>query len=123
MRLPAGHEVMATALGEFVYLHADLFANCPRCSTPAHLSRLSYDYLVCVRCGLWERCVVVEGAYRWVILPMELLLGLACGRFYLPTAWNPTTPWIDRKTLEEKYNAYLKEKKECLDRMQVVSSV
>lgn len=121
--LPAGYEVMAEAFGDFVFLHADLVVMCPCCSTPAQLTRLSRDYLVCTKCMFWEPCLIVEGVQRWVIFPTELLLTRAHKRLYLPTAWNSVNPWMDREKLEEKYNEYLKEKKECLDRMQVASSV
>ena len=122
MSLPAGYEVMAESFGDFVFLHADLVVMCPCCSTPAQITKLSRDYLVCTRCLFWEPCRVIEGAKRWVVFSMGLLLTCARKRLYLPTAWNSVTPWIDREQLEEKYASYLKEKKECLDRMQVVSS-
>lgn len=123
MSLPAGYEVMAEAFGDFVFLHADLVVMCPICSTPAQLTKLSRHYLVCTNCLFWEPCRVIEGVKRWVVFPTDLLLTCARKRLYLPTAWNSVTPWIDRELLEEKYVSYLKEKKECLDRMQVVSSV
>jgi hypothetical protein len=123
MSLPAGYEVMAEAFGDFVFLHADIVVMCPHCSTPAQFTRLSRDYLMCARCGFWEPCTLLDGTQRWAVFPTELLLARARKRLYLPTAWNNVTPWIDREQLEEKYASYLKEKKECLDRMQVVSSV
>ncbi len=121
--LPAGYDVMASAFGDYVYLHADIVINCPCCSTPAMISRLSRDYLVCARCGFWEPCLVVEAAQRWVVFPTQLFIDKPHKRFYFPTAWNDKTPWMEREQLEEKYAEYLKEKKECLDRLQGASSV
>jgi hypothetical protein len=121
--LPAGYGVMAEAFGDFVYLHADVLTMCPSCSTPAQLTRLSRCYLMCTQCGFWEPCALIDAAQRWVVFPTELFVNTSRRkRFYLPTAWNNTNPWIEREQLEEKYNKYLMEKKECLDRMQVESA-
>jgi hypothetical protein len=118
MSLPAGYEVMAEAFGDYVFLHADLYANCPVCSSPAMFTQLSQTYLVCAHCGFWEPCRVIESAQRWAVFPTKLFVE-ACGRrFYLPTAWNNSNPWISKEQLVAKYEEYEKEKASCLRRLQ-----
>jgi hypothetical protein len=118
--LPAGYAVLAEAFGDYVLLRADPVF-CPVCATQAYLAKLRRDYLACVHCGLWEPCQVV-GDPRWVIIPTESLLIMRKKRYYLPTAWNKE-PWIDRKQLAEKFDSYMKEKRECLLRLQGASLV
>lgn len=114
--LPAGHEVLAAMFGDFVYLPIKPSAACPLCGKPLLLTKMSRDYIVCV-CGLWEVCELVTTAdNKWAVVPMATLLKQPRNKLYLPTP-GVDSPWVDRQELQNKYDEYLEEKRQCLERV------
>lgn len=56
----------------------------------------------------------VSKSGMWATVRVEDLLATSNTRFYLPRGWNPSAGWIDRDSLKDMYDTYLREKQECI---------
>lgn len=59
---------------------------------------------------------VREAGEQWVTTRTDELLQQEWGRYYLPRAWNESGSWISHEDLKQKYEQYLKEKSDAVDR-------
>lgn len=116
--LRVGHDTLADAIGELVYLRAKKSVDNVGFGRGVTLIESPIT-------GRWTptqdqlcgdlRYELVEGHNQWVTMETRSLLEKDQPRYYLPRLWNPTMQtgsrgWIDHRQLEELYESYLKEK-------------
>lgn len=104
----AGHETLAAAFGDVMYLamRAGRIEH-PTSGRWCTLSSLADELdLPSVR-------VVSGDGVEWATIPTAALLAADVPAFFLPRAWNENGPWITKDRLQTRYNDYLKEKNEC----------
>lgn len=98
-----GHDVMADALGDYVYLRLQ----CGRVESP-YTGRFVPCADFCATIPEQQRSVLMESG--WLRLATSYLLEhTEHSKFYLPRLWNPAA-WITREDLSARYSEYLKEK-------------
>ncbi len=106
--LRTGHDTLADAFGERIYLRARTgrFEHPVDGRWYSFLSSVLY-LLVPIREFLTE-----EDGDGWITIDTVDLLQMypSADRFFLPRAWNEPGPWIPRAALQEKYDRFIKEK-------------
>lgn len=95
-----GHDTLADAFGEVVYLKARISARGPQIEDPVSGRWVPFSAT--------EKVLLGESG-RWVPVPTIELLALKASRYYLPRRWNDSD-WISHDSLEAAYASYLKEK-------------
>jgi hypothetical protein len=116
--LRVGHDTLADAIGELVYLrtktsvdNVGLNRGVILVESPITGRWVATQHQLCH--GL--RFELVQDHNRWATMETQKLLDEDEPRYYLPRLWNPTVHtgskgWIDHRQLEELYASYLKEK-------------
>jgi hypothetical protein len=104
-----GHDTLADALGEVVYLRR----------RPRVVEDPSSGRWVSLTEGdgrFYCRTLPVEilgDNNRWVTAKTTDLLALGRDRYFIPRAWNATRGWITHEALASMYQSYLKEKSDA----------
>jgi len=108
----AGHDTLAAALGDMVYLsyRSNRVENpvTGRWCTISELERTT---------GLKVLEVIQQDGGGWAVVSMEQLLkydDLYSDGYFLPRAWNEHGLWISKQALQTKYEQYKKDKAQCL---------
>lgn len=127
LQLRAGHDTLADAFGDFVYLKLrphktdGMQGECPFTGTwvgfGAHADNTSQFLLKTGRQNAhadWLPIELVGGSKtenpKWVRVKTEVLLRhVIKGQFFIPRKWNKTSPWITHGELERMYEEYKKE--------------
>lgn len=120
----AGHDALADAFGEQVYLRlrerkGDLFVECPCCGIWASVSDnkpKTAKLSACInrKCRAFDLLPVITPVNgKWAAIGVEELLGMKSHRFYLPRAWNEGHSWISLNDLQLKWDEFNKEKESC----------
>lgn len=110
--LRAGHETIADALGDRIYVAMDQSGR-----------------FECVGCGRWregapdvmsctiEHCLVKLRGHlhgkTWYSVPTRDVLSLNLTRYYIPRGWNPSRGWITHADLNKMYRDFQKERDKC----------
>ena len=117
-----GHAILADAFGEQVYFKVRAHElECPGCGywsmfvspgLPAHQERagevIKTAFVCSKKCGVR---LVVTCMEEWGYVDVSYLLERTkLDGFYFPRAWNEGKPWVTRQSLEQKYNAFKREK-------------
>lgn len=111
-RLRVGHDTLADAFGEVVYLKLHK----ARVESPVDGRWVILGALEQLLGLRVQEALNTEGDLSgWATVRVEDLLAVNTEQYFLPRAWNSTGPWISKATLREKYEAYLKEKRHVLD--------
>lgn len=113
-----GHDVIADAFGDWVYVTATpdaRTASCLCCGKDAAVKDSepgSDPVITCERCGMrvWAHRT---GNPRWLRVSTEALLHFGWGRYFIPRGWNPHGQWISAAELAAMYDTFKKERKEC----------
>lgn len=109
-----GHDTLADALGDEVYLRARssvdkaLQAEDPATGRWVHLALTDDGSLLCGKLPLQPKVHTSEN--RWVVARTDDVLALRLKRYYLPRSWNPSHGWIVHESLLDMYEVYRKEK-------------
>lgn len=103
-----GHDTLADALGDEVYLRSRQTPRGIQVEDPAtgRWAPLSLRDKT-VHCGNLPLRIVVPG---WVTARTADVIALGLHRYYLPRRWNPSQGFIAHETLIEMYEFYIKEK-------------
>jgi hypothetical protein len=107
----AGHETLADALGEQIYVKRRSSAlECPGCGYwgPVHTNSFKCTKK-CAREG-HARTFRVTLTKLWAVFSTEDLLESTLPKFYLPRTWNVGRLWVTKAELIEMYTAYKAEK-------------
>ena len=121
----AGHDTLADAFGDVVYFKVrEHELECPGCgfwgmyASPGLLKdkeRAGEVFKTAFMCP--KKChtrFIVTCMMGWGFVQAEYLLkNTTLSSFYLPRAWNEGKPWVSRESLQQKYDAYKKEKETC----------
>lgn len=118
----AGVDTLADAFGGVVYcrMRRGGGVECPCCGRwgVARSDRNMNGFFRCKACSaeiIGKAYPTKDGGW-WGIDIRVLLQDTTSKMFYLPRAWNTSGPWISREDLERKYEQYLKEKDNAVDR-------
>ena len=120
--LRVGHSTLADAFGEELYARYDrdrLRVECPCCGIWASLNTRDEDgrqFISCKNpsCAPHGKPLFVKSRNgRWASFSTFDLLATHSDRFYFPRAWNDGKVWVTWEGLNEKYQQFQKEKKEC----------
>lgn len=106
----AGHDTLAAAFGDVVYLNwRNHRVENPLTGRWCLIGELADS-------GLIPLGVINQGTLGWVTVSIEQLLTLDSGNagYYLPRDWNERGPWISKQALYTKYEQYKKDKAQCL---------
>lgn len=134
LRLRAGHDTLADAFGDFVYMRLrphetdGMQGECPFTGKwmgfGAHADNPEQLLLKTGRQTAhadWIPVELVGGSKtenpKWIrVKTAELLEHALAGklpeRFFIPRKWNKTSPWIDREELRQMYEKYMEEKED-----------
>jgi hypothetical protein len=118
--LRAGHDTLADAFGDNVYLRmrAGKVENpctgrwCSILELEEDLNRkgrqvkLVTDLPVLVTSDLLQRT-------GWLVIATSDLLQSAATRFYLPREWNESGSWVTKERLQELYDQFRKDREQC----------
>lgn len=115
-RLRAGHDTLADAFGDEVYVLVDLARDaleCPVCGrlkgefaeVSPHSTARMYGCTNCMNGFIVQLC-----GDNWASIRTAELIQVKADRFYLPRQWNKGGPWITRIDLTRKYRAFEKER-------------
>lgn len=133
-RVRSGHDTLADAFGEEVYL--EMKTGTIQDPETGHWASLGFEvktggFMIrkegSNKSSEWLRIELVEGPAgpmdspdftsklaqaRWAKMKTAELLKRSCQRFYLPRQWNTSEkrPWITHEELRQKYQEYLEEK-------------
>jgi hypothetical protein len=111
--LRAGHDTVAAAFGDEVYLAIDNQGRheCPGCGRWS--PRRTHGTVCCdkLECQLALSGVTHGG--RWFSAATQQLLDAHRPRYYLPRAWNPSGGWISYEDLNVLFRDYSKERDTC----------
>lgn len=104
--LRSGHDTLADAFGDSVYLR---MRSC-RVENPCTGRWCTVSELA-ETCGLKGRQLdLVAG---WVVIATADLLRSNATRFYLPREWNKSGAWITKAQLQEMYDQFRKDRDQC----------
>jgi hypothetical protein len=117
-RLRVGHDTLADAFGDDVYVLMDLargVLECPVCGrlkgefaeVSTHSAARMYGCLSCMNGFIVQVC-----GDTWATIRTEELIKAKADRLYLPRQWNKGGPWITRIDLTRKYRAFEKERED-----------
>lgn len=104
--LRTGHDTLAEAFGDSVYLRlrAGKVEN-PCTGRWCSILELDDD------CNLKGRSVLL--VTDWLVLATVDLLKSSATKFYLPREWNESGSWISKERLQEMYNQFRKDREQC----------
>ena len=106
-----GHDTLAEAFGEKVYLRVRGGAvECPGCGYWGVLQGTSFRCEKKCRLSGEDYLFLFEVSKCWASVDVEALLASGLAKFYLPRSWNEGRSWVRREELCEKYAAYKAEK-------------
>lgn len=100
--LVVGYDTLANGFGEEIYCrrNGEKF-ECPGCGRWSGVTP-------CSSCGI--DLTITKRNDRWFSIPISDLLRSSRDRFFTPRGWNNNRPWISRSDLENRYQAFTKEK-------------
>ena len=110
--LRVGHDTVAAALGDNVYLAVDA------------------GNFECLGCGRWSACLMplsvacvsgtcglrLQGTLHgthWFSVKTDDVLLAALPRYYIPRDWNPNKGWIGHVEFEQMYRTFKQERDKC----------
>lgn len=105
--LPAGHDTLADAFGDEVYIRRRHLASD---EVALYESPITGRWVPAGEIGVWT--VGVNDAWGKVSV-RNLLESTETARFFLPRAWNKDGPWISAEDLRTKYDEFVKGREEC----------
>lgn len=114
--LRAGHDTLAAAFGERVYvrlravedghqLEHPLTGRWVPLGTDKWVQRVDFE-------------VVLTSSNGWVSFKVLDLLEAPAARYYLPREWNAYGGWISKDQLQEMYNQFIKERDHVVEQFQ-----
>lgn len=107
-----GHDTLADALGDEVYIKVRAGARSAQAEDPVTGRWVPLILRGMVpHCGTSLRLTGLhQGVTCWASARVEDILALSKSRYYLPRRWNPSGGWISHDALAEMYAFYQKEK-------------
>lgn len=114
----AGHDALADAFGEEIYIRArgrkdQVYIECPCCGIWAPIiDRMSVCINQKCKAHVLLRVVRVVNE-KWAAMNIEEILETGSPRFYLPRAWNEGRSWVSLWDLQQKWEAFKKERESC----------
>lgn len=117
--LRVGHDTLAAAFGDRVYLRSknSMLGTCVE--HPATGRWVDLDAL-----GEWSSIldtatfVYQPGGFGWVVVSVTSLLATNSDKFYLPREWNPHGIWISKDQLRAMHEQFIKEKSDVIQQCQ-----
>lgn len=111
-RLRVGHDTLADALGDVIYLKL----RTGRIEHPITGRWVTLrDFESELRLHVQELMNVEGNISGWVTVKTAELLQLDTPRFFLPRAWNVPGPWIAKEALQKKYDEFVEGRSKCLE--------
>jgi hypothetical protein len=109
--LRAGHDTLADAFGEDVYLRL----RTDKVEHPADGRWVPLSEFITWLGGCVVRQVHGKDSGRsWAIVPLQALLQTDTVLFYIPREWNTYGSWITKAQLMELYKKFTEDKSQCL---------
>ena len=106
--LPTGTATVADSFGESVYVaRRGEELECPFCGMWTPLKDRE-----CRNCAHAVLSFSYSAHHPWVCCSTHGLLQIDVPRYYLPRAWNPTSPWISKDALRRMFTTWIDINKE-----------